>query len=544
MKRTKIKIWTYLGVLISGICLFSIGRTHAQTNNFILETVPESQNIQFIDQEEGIDIRIDGYDVAGSPGDPDLPAKIINILLPPNADDHTVEVEIIDSTTQTSIAARQVIPAPPLVTYVNEDIIEDWGYGKDIMDGYNALVYGVNELYPENHVEISSIGHVRQWKVLSVKYYPIRFNPITKEVIHSQGGEFRISYNLTESPEPQLQAVGTTKENSNILKTFVKDLSVNFEQAADWYAEDGGTVDPTAESTGDTDASQAEVDQALSEKPGYFILTTEAIVNDSAVLEYFAAFKESQGFKVQLVTESAWNYSVGEDAANAIRAYLQNNYIAENIQYVLFIGDPRPTEGQVPMKMLWPRNYSPTRKEAPSDLFYADLTGNWDLDGDGYYGEGPDDLGPGGVDVFPEVIVGRIPYYGNINDLDSILDKLIAYEYGDLNGDWTRKVMLSMVPLDNSTPSYHLGEQIKEDIISRTDDFWTVRMYNQDYGLADPPDYTPCNDVIVRNAWAQHFGIHVWMTHGGRELAHLVFCSFYCQDLSDQHPSLVYMGSC
>ena len=37
----------------------------------------------------------------------------------------------------------------------------------------------------------------------------------------------------------------------------------------------------------------------------------------------------------------------------------------------------------VPMKMLWPRSYASTWREAPSDLFYSDLTGNWDFDGDG-----------------------------------------------------------------------------------------------------------------------------------------------------------------
>ncbi|PIP18983.1 MAG: hypothetical protein COX41_05335, partial [Candidatus Omnitrophica bacterium CG23_combo_of_CG06-09_8_20_14_all_41_10] len=58
-----------------------------------------------------------------------------------------------------------------------------------------------------------------------------------------------------------------------------------------------------------------------------------------------------------------------------------------------------------------------------------DLTGNWDSDGDGYYGEPFEDNiynEPDG-DLFPEVYVGRIPFYGSYTDLDSILNKTIHY---------------------------------------------------------------------------------------------------------------------
>ena len=39
------------------------------------------------------------------------------------------------------------------------------------------------------------------------------------------------------------------------------------------------------------------------------------------------------------------------------------------------------------MKMCWPNRHYYIYRESPTDYFYADLTGNWDLDGDGFYGE-------------------------------------------------------------------------------------------------------------------------------------------------------------
>jgi hypothetical protein len=62
---------------------------------------------------------------------------------------------------------------------------------------------------------------------------------------------------------------------------------------------------------------------------------------------------------------------------------------------VLLIGCPDPDNphdasdvvGDVPMKMCWPRVTDYSDFESATDHFFADLTGDWDLDGDGNYGE-------------------------------------------------------------------------------------------------------------------------------------------------------------
>ena len=40
----------------------------------------------------------------------------------------------------------------------------------------------------------------------------------------------------------------------------------------------------------------------------------------------------------------------------------------------------------------------PDAYDAPTDAYFTDMTGLWDLDTDGIYGEHPDDAGSGGVD--------------------------------------------------------------------------------------------------------------------------------------------------
>ena len=100
------------------------------------------------------------------------------------------------------------------------------------------------------------------------------------------------------------------------------------------------------------------------------------------------------------------------------------------------------------MLRAWPRRGATTNTsyvDAPTDAFYADLTGDWDLDGDGYPGEFRHDGGSGGVDFVPELFVGRIPVYGGeVATLDGILRKTIAYESSAGDLAWRRSVLLPM----------------------------------------------------------------------------------------------------
>ncbi|MBU0756314.1 MAG: hypothetical protein KJ645_14325, partial [Planctomycetes bacterium] len=112
----------------------------------------------------------------------------------------------------------------------------------------------------------------------------------------------------------------------------------------------------------------------------------------------------------------------------------------------------------------------------------GELSADWDADGDGIFGEGNGEVGK-----YFELYLGRIPYYGLIEETDAILEKTIIYENAsDL--DWRRKVLLPMVPLDDQTPSYQLGEQIKENILE-PNGLPSNRIYKENYGLLPPPEY-------------------------------------------------------
>jgi hypothetical protein len=125
----------------------------------------------------------------------------------------------------------------------------------------------------------------------------------------------------------------------------------------------------------------------------YVIITTNDIVAHSDRLDGFIRLKERFGYSVKVVTETDFDGLAGQapnGRAEKIRQWLINNYVSEIKEgsYVLLIGNPDPAFDDIPMKMCWTRMFiEPEGFEYPTDFFYADLTGNWDLDGDLHFGE-------------------------------------------------------------------------------------------------------------------------------------------------------------
>ena len=259
-----------------------------------------------------------------------------------------------------------------------------------------------------------------------------------------------------------------------------------------------------------------------------------------------------------MVTEDEYGGLTGQapnGTAEKIRQWLVNNYLSYSIEYVLLIGNPSPT-GNVPMKMCWPRRGEASYQESPTDYFYADLTGNWDLDGDGYFGEYPDDGGPGGVDFANEVYVGRIPVYSGVTELDSVLNKTINYA-NESNIAWRSNALLPMSFSDSTTDGAYLSEAMKSDYLSSSGfSSWTLYQQGSLCPVAD--SIFVSNEELVDGAtqarWMTNpYGMVWWWGHGNSTGASLgysgcgwgtIMSSSGTSSLNDFYPSFVYQCSC
>jgi PKD repeat protein len=623
-----------------------------------------------------------GYSLIGSPGDPALPHKILEFQLPDGADPSNITLNF-EVTQSSKLSGIKLIPCPPLGPVQIPDSEEydpdelDWGPDKSIVEEKNSFIYNADANYPAEPAELLMVS---QRKV------PLIPGPMLQQLPGLPEDSFQHAVFVMLSYRPFLY--NPVQEELTHIQEMIVTITYDFLPVL--YSEEP-ILEPM--SNGGYD---------------YVIITTEDILSNSDRLDDFVYLKGLYGHSVMTVTESQYASLTGQSpngTAEKIRQWLKNNYLALGINYVLLIGDPDPddpnypadTVGDVPMKMCWPRYTAYKYRESPTDYFYADLTGNWDLDGDHYFGEtldftherSPDpsigedffsvqwtgqlecdhnenyefhtfsddgvrlyiddsliidnwtehlptndystqfmtagkhditlefrentgdgiiqlfwrttvpkgnptyvphqiipethlydasdsvggltgtyydnsnftgtsltrkdnvinfawaqgDKGAGGPDSGAEVFVGRIPVYNNDYDqLDEILGKIIEYETDPGDITWRESILLPMKPLWDDTPSYHLGEGIRNDYASAAG-FSTYRIYDEDYN-PPTPELWPCTKNNVMNEWANGYGIVTWTTHGSQDGAGSVFDSTLTGNLVDSMPAFTFQASC
>jgi len=509
--------------------------------------------IQFNSQKYTITKDADGYDgidmndfsIKYLPGEPMLPSSKANILLPPNADISSIKLKVISEETKLLDGTYNIRPAPePRISADNETYNSSTSDVR--IEGIRSAVYQNNSAYPEKNVQLLPYSQMRKWIFVPVQFLPFKYNPVQETLTLIENATVKISYDLQLATSAGKSAL----QKDTVMDNLAPGLFVNYNEMKDSY----------------------EVQTAASFAPSaagcYVIITTNAIRSASSTLNAFIAHKQSLGYTVSVVTETDFGGLTGQAPdrkAEKIRQWLKNNYVSLGIKYVLLIGNPSPYEsgeGDIPMKMCWPRYAETTYseyKDSPTDAFYVDLTGNWDIDADGYYGEWLDDTTPGGVDFSPEVYVGRIPVYGaDYAALNRILQKTIDYETSSSTA-WRKSALLPMSFSDAVTDGAYLGEQMKNNYLS-TNGYSIWRMYQQGASGSCTLDsiFTSEEDLrggsVVPNRWAGNdFGIVGWWGHGNSQGAYVGYdtcidgafmLSSNAPGLDDAHPSFTYQCSC
>jgi hypothetical protein len=318
-----------------------------------------------------------------SPGDPALPLRVYEVAVPPNIDWKTINISEEKAEKITLPGKYDIAPAPPFAAYVRGKVITSWGEGKNIVNGKNMRVYEKRVFYPAKSVSIVATSQMRKWKFIRIGFVPAQYNPATKKLRFKTSVQVRITFDRigkrTFRSHPLLK--------DNLMDDEAKRRFINYKDALEWYH-----YIPLPQSGKEP------------EDPDYVIITTNTIRDSSAKLNDFVDHKTLQGHSVLIVTEDDYGTLTGQapnGRAEKIRQWLIDNYNSLGILYVLLIGNPDPgnptgtfeSAVHVPMKMFWPLHYWPwqidelNHMNAPSDYFYADLTGNWDIDADGVFGE-------------------------------------------------------------------------------------------------------------------------------------------------------------
>lgn len=483
-----------LSLLIIFLLLCPIATSSpAQGQDLFLLLHLKSEDYKILDAGKGYEnISMKDFANLQIPGAPRLPVKNLTYALPPGAD--VTSLEII-SQNKEEIAGKYQIAFAQRGIKENDE--------KFLPAEADKKIYLSNNPFPQENVKIKSSGKMRKWNLINLDFYPMTYFPKSGKLVLIREISVKIHYQIKINlPSQEL--------SDKALDSVAEKLIQNYGEAKNWY-----------EPTGMPGAPAVVYD--------YIIIVPDSL--ESAVASFKNA-KQSQGFKVY-VAKTSWiyaNYS-GSNNVEQIRNFLKANYVSWGIKYVLIVG----SISSVPMLECWPKadDHTATNDNdpVPTDFYYSDLTGDWDSDGDGFYGEYYDAAqwpdGDSGVDFNPEVYVGRIPV-DDASTVTAILQKIISFESD--GGSWKNNALLlgaisnysneDNEPQNLRTDGAVLMELMKVDMLNPKG-FSSFTEYEKE-GL-DPSIYScnlPLNNTNVLNQWSSvDYGIVNWWAHGSHTSA-------------------------
>ncbi|MBI5867579.1 MAG: T9SS type A sorting domain-containing protein [candidate division Zixibacteria bacterium] len=333
----------------------------------------------------------------GHPGEPELPW--INVVIPHVDGSGTAnwELSIIGADT---LALRECIPP------IQPDIVSSDTSQPVAATPSDTGVYNTDAWYPATGVIEVQRGSIVGTSASSLVWCPFRYNPVRQELIVIRRAAIARSHGGQMSPSPV--ATDTVPALDDI-----KPLVLSAFQRP---GPDEGLRSPAF-----SGAPSWTLSPALPLGISYVVITNRRLAE---TMQSLVLWKARRGIAAGLATveDIVARYSAVDTAAS-IREYLKDAYTS-GLKWVVLAGD----QSVVPIRYAF-AGYQPAPADLHQfqicDLYYADLDGDWDANGNGVWGEYFGDE----PDMYAELFVGRLPF-SQTSEAETIVGKIIAYEGG------------------------------------------------------------------------------------------------------------------
>jgi len=402
-------------------------------------------------------------------GAPEVLFKPVRVLLPPDAEVVDVEVSVVES--EILPRSYNIYPLQRAVPFMKG---EPFPFISPRADMYAAKV-----LFPDVPGRGVACSRKAGWQIYTLDIYPLQYVPGDGSVIFNKTVEYRIVYNLgSKAP----RAVGSKVKDH--FRDKVKRLVVNPEMVDVWEP-------PTAKLTTDS------ID--------YVIITPEAW---ASALEPLREWKTKKGVRTYIMPlESIYANYTGVDNAEQVRNFIIDANLTWGSLYFLLVGQDDSdiddsSYGEAPGTWCPRRDVFITSSGAgyyndedtiASDLYFADLDGDWNADGDGVWGESADN-----VDLYTDVYVGRV-LAESLNDVQDYVTRVLDYEK-DLPYGMVEKVLLTS---ENLFTGYN-GELVSDSIDKYDPASFTEAKCYDEYG--DYDDLAAIDSMEVGYMYVHHAG--------------------------------------
>jgi hypothetical protein len=348
-------------------------------------------------------VRLAGCDLTQDPGRPELPLLALTLALPPGARPTAVKV-VSDESVELAGPYLPRPAQPPRILPVPGLDLPDWR--PSLPDG---SVYGAAAPYPGEVARLASAGRLAGNSAAGIVVHPVQFLPGTGVLRLHTRLVLRVEYE--DGPALRGRAVGATL---------------------------GGVAATVFANRGAASARETAIgrESTLLESGDceYVVVTSSAFESAFAPL---AEWKTRKGVPARVVT-TEWIAAAyaGPDIQARIRSFIADAHAQWGTAWVLLGGDTGFVPARRAYAMTCEAGGHPDEDAIACDLYFSDLDGTWDADGDATYGETSDE-----VDLYPDVFVGRASVT-SAGQGETFVAKLLEYERAPASG-WFLDMLLA-----------------------------------------------------------------------------------------------------
>lgn len=367
--------------------------------------------------------------------------------------------------------------------------------------------------FPAEWGEFGGVHTWRGYTLLGMNLYPVR--SITDENGHTleylEAYAVHVRYSDGSSTRHTLQrkrfVAGERESNESVLKKVVANPGAlsSYLRPAGMVVADEGPFSPS------------RTPSLTGSAVRYVIVTTEAMKDAFQVM---ADFKTSLGIPTVVVTVEfiAANYRNGADIQETIRIFLQDAYAKWGTEYVLLGGDTGVLPARYVSNTFYP-TYGHTN--IPVDLYYAALDGNWNANGNAFFGEanGPD-VEDDEADFAEEMFLGRAPVT-TLAQAETFVSKVIDYQSTPANKNWPNRILYAAEVLfpDPWSPGMNItmdgarfSDQMVGELVEPCTEMEYTRMYETQQEF--PWDAHLTRAALIDSLNTGHYGILNQIGHG------------------------------
>ncbi len=376
-------------------------------------------------------------------GLPDLPSIARTFVIPCGTTAFDAEVEILSSARLDGMYDILPVRSVPLNS-VPGPLLR------------NPSVYSTSSDFPASPLISVQNGTRTGFRLATVQFTPFSYNPVSGSLTCVT--EARVT--LRWSDDPSVPVLALTDAQIDNASGILANIVAN--------PQDLTARRPSVQDNGPgTDWSS-------------WVVISSSI--HQSALQPLVDHRNATGLTAEFVS-TEWIYAnyTGYDTQEQIRNYIKDAYQNHGLMYVLIVGDWGETQRISSLNV----GGSTTLNET-SDLYYSDMDGTWDLDGDHLYGENSD-----GINYYSDVAVGR--FSTNLTNLvQNMVDKTIEYETISPAGSWRTRALLCGAGL---WPEYgYWGRFVCDSICERIPSSWVeTKLYEYASGSH------PTNQIDVIN---------------------------------------------